>query len=121
MIDVLRKWPQRADGQWWPTWHDVEAVLRAHTSLRQAIINHLMGMKTLRLAENSKPMDPDTRAKVAAMFDGLKNKIGIEKRHKMTIDDWEECAKREALEDLEILKDQPVRVSAALIEKLKGA
>lgn len=41
VIEALRRWPSRKDGQWWPTWHEVEAELKIRTSLRQALMNHL--------------------------------------------------------------------------------
>jgi hypothetical protein len=41
VLDVLRTWPSRKGGEWWPTWHDVEEVLKARTDRRQALLNHV--------------------------------------------------------------------------------
>jgi hypothetical protein len=41
VLDVLTNWPKRKNGQWWPTWHEVEAELTSRADRRQAILNRL--------------------------------------------------------------------------------
>jgi hypothetical protein len=61
--------------------------------------------------KSDKPADPEARAKVAALMEGLAKRIpeAKERRRGAMADD-----------DLEILKGQPVRVSAALLDRLKA-
>lgn len=37
VLTTLRNWPHRHDGQWWPTWHDVQKELEAMTSARRLL------------------------------------------------------------------------------------
>lgn len=41
VLTVLKNWPMRPDGQWWPTWHDVQKELEAQTSSRRLLAEHL--------------------------------------------------------------------------------
>lgn len=40
-LDVIRNWPSRENGQWWPTWHEVEVVMKQRCEKRIAIANVL--------------------------------------------------------------------------------
>lgn len=46
VLDVLKTWTKRQNGQWWPTWHEVEAELKQRADRRQALLNFVK-----RLAE----------------------------------------------------------------------
>jgi hypothetical protein len=117
VIDVLRNWPNREDGQWWPTWHDVDAVMRYRTSTRQAIMTHLAELKTLKLTDRqaSSPVNPDARAKVQEMMDELAAKM--KRRDPPTGQDFDLSPEQE----LEMMAGLPVRTTnaAALIETLE--
>lgn len=40
-LDVIRNWPTRSDGQWWPTWHDVQKELEGATNARRLLATHI--------------------------------------------------------------------------------
>lgn len=40
-LDVIRNWPNRSDGQWWPTWHDVHKELEGQTNARRLLAAHI--------------------------------------------------------------------------------
>lgn len=41
VLMTLKAWPMRPDGQWWPTWHDVQKDLDAQTSARRLLAEHI--------------------------------------------------------------------------------
>jgi len=41
VLVTLKNWPTRPDGQWWPTWHDVQKDLEAQTSSRRLLAEHI--------------------------------------------------------------------------------
>lgn len=40
-LEVVKNWPSRSDGQWWPTWHDVQKELEGQTSARRLLAAHI--------------------------------------------------------------------------------
>lgn len=40
-LDVIRNWPSRSDGQWWPTWHDVLKELEGQTGTRRMLAENI--------------------------------------------------------------------------------
>ena len=49
-LEVLREWPSRQNGRWWPTWHELEAILRRKASSRKALLNRLRQERDRRAA-----------------------------------------------------------------------
>jgi hypothetical protein len=47
VLDTLKTWPSRDNGQWWPTWHEVEAAIKYRADKRTALLNFVrtMGVK----------------------------------------------------------------------------
>ncbi|HYF35511.1 MAG TPA: hypothetical protein VD994_09500 [Prosthecobacter sp.] len=41
VIEALREWPRQPHGQWWPSWHEMEEVLRRKSAPRRAMLNAL--------------------------------------------------------------------------------
>jgi len=41
VITTLKDWPNRPDGQWWPTWHDVHKVVDAATTRRRMLAEYI--------------------------------------------------------------------------------
>lgn len=41
VLDTLKNWPARPDGQWWPTWHDVLKIVEAATIARRMLADHI--------------------------------------------------------------------------------
>jgi hypothetical protein len=39
VLDVLKTWTKRPNGQWWPTWHEVEEELKKRADRRQSLLN----------------------------------------------------------------------------------
>lgn len=71
VLDVLDTWPMRADGAWWPTWHDVQAELQKRRDRRMAVANWIRSAQAAlsapkRLASPAPIVEPDeVRARVA--------------------------------------------------------
>jgi hypothetical protein len=40
-LDIIHNWPSRENGQWWPTWHEVEQAIKERCQKRIAIANLL--------------------------------------------------------------------------------
>jgi len=55
VLTTLRNWPHRHDGQWWPTWHDVQKELEALTGARRLLADHIRSGRCL-----PKPADAQT-------------------------------------------------------------
>lgn len=45
VLETLREWPSRRNGMWWPTWHEIEKILRARSGFRQALANRLASLE----------------------------------------------------------------------------
>lgn len=55
-LQVLATWTSRPNGQWWPTWNEVEKELRTLTQPRRALAQHLLRAPGQPLAiEQQKP------------------------------------------------------------------
>lgn len=63
-LSVLGSWPSRENGQWWPTWHEVEAELKARSSPRQALLAHIENPPPPRQLENKRPSAEERAALV---------------------------------------------------------
>lgn len=36
-VETLREWPRRKAGTWWPSWHELEPILRRKAAMREAL------------------------------------------------------------------------------------
>lgn len=109
VLDVLKGWPHRQDGQWWPTWHDVEAELRAKTSLRQIIVSHL---KNPPLAIEAPPQQtPEERKAVAEKFAKLSEDLGKPEPVSVSQRDLSQAEKADLVQSLIAERDQPLTIS----------
>jgi hypothetical protein len=62
VLETLRTWPERSDGMWWPTWHDVRETIARQTAARSMLLWHITSWSCL-----PKPVDdlpaPDAASK----------------------------------------------------------
>ncbi len=115
VLITLKNWPLRPDGQWWPTWHDVQKDLEAQTSGRRLLAEHIR--KSQCLPPPSKDFEPDDSpealARRKAQADAARERFGIKPSTGETVVD------REAMpEALRAERDKDVARAAA---KLQGA
>ena len=114
VLTTLKNWPLRPDGQWWPTWHDVQKDLEAQTSARRLLAEHIR--KGDCLPPPAKDFEPDNspeaierrtrQAEAARERFGIKHETG------------EQVVDRDAMpEALRAERDMAVKRAA---EKLKG-
>lgn len=47
VLQTLKSWPSRSDGQWWPTWHDILKIVEAETASRRMLAEHIRSGKCL--------------------------------------------------------------------------
>lgn len=112
-ISVLNTWTSRADGMWWPSWSEVEKELRAKTSQRQALANHIAALPKPSEERN---IPPEEREKVGKLFEDLAKRMARDDKHKP------QTGGRFTVEDeIAMINATPIRVSAALIDKITGA
>lgn len=116
VLDVLKTWPKRPNGQWWPTWHEVEAELRKRADRRQALLNFVR-----RLAERpddvkaitDQPPTPEQRARAVEHWENNIRPGLIAKEEAKPKETPEE-----ALERLKAAATQPVVIGGELRKKL---
>lgn len=114
VLDVLKSWTTRKNGQWWPTWHEVQDELQRRCDRRQALLNFVR-----QLAERPEDMaaitdqgpTPEQRAKVVAYWEEMRKTFGNPEVAKPG-----ETAE-EALARLEELKGQPLSLSPEALKK----
>jgi hypothetical protein len=41
VLDTLRNWHTRSDGQWWPTWHDLHKAIEPQATARRMLAEHI--------------------------------------------------------------------------------
>lgn len=121
VIDVLRSWPNRNDGQWWPTWHDVQQELTKLCDRRKALLNFvrvLAERPAPTLAVTDQPPTAEQRARAA---DHWHENIRPE------LQAWRDEIKaqkaketpEQALERLAASKDAPVAIGGLLAKKIE--
>lgn len=114
VLTTLKNWPLRPDGQWWPTWHDVQKDLEAQTSGRRLLAEHIRKSECLPPpAKDFEPDDsPEALGRRKAQADAARERFGIKPSTGETVVD------REAMpEALRAERDKDVARAAA---KLKG-
>lgn len=90
VLTTLKNWPKRHDGQWWPTWHDVQKELDAMTSSRRLLADHIRSSKCL-----PPPTPPDEgghrteeqQARIDGMVDRWREQNGMQKKTAETVVD----------------------------------
>ncbi len=67
VLTTLKNWPTRANGQWWPVWHEVQKDLEAQTSARRLLAEHIRAGKCLpAAADHTEGKEPDDEARERA-------------------------------------------------------
>lgn len=114
VLVTLKNWPLRHDGQWWPTWHDVQKELEAQTSGRRLLADHIRKSKCLPPpAKDFEPDDsPEAVARRKAQADAARERLGIKASTGETVVD------RDAMS--EALRDERDREVAKAAAKLKA-
>jgi hypothetical protein len=51
VLDALKNWPARSDGQWWPTWHDLHKIIEPQATARRMLAEHIRSGACLCLAK----------------------------------------------------------------------
>jgi hypothetical protein len=121
VLEVLRTWPSRPNGRWWPTWHEVEAELKKRCDRRQALLNFVRVLAERpepTLAITDQGPSPEQRAKAA---DHWRQNIRPE------LQAWREELKaqkaqetpEQALERMEAAKGMPISVGGELAKKIE--
>lgn len=75
VLTTLRNWPTRPDGQWWPTWHDVQKELEAQTSARRLLATHIRSSACLAkplVTEEDRDDSPEGIARRMAFVEGCR-------------------------------------------------
>jgi hypothetical protein len=115
VIDVLRSWPKRDGGQWWPTWHEVQAELKARCDKRMALANFVRSELTrpasVARIESQGP-DEATRLKAAEHWEAMREQFAkpdVVAKPKETPD--------QIMARLEAEKGKPVVIGEGLAKK----
>lgn len=61
VLTTLRNWPKRPDGQWWPTWHEVQKEIEAQTSGRRLLAEHIRSSGCLPAPRSDELPHPDDK------------------------------------------------------------
>lgn len=91
VLVTLKNWPLRPDGQWWPTWHDVQKDLEAQTSGRRLLADHIRKSECLPPPpKDFEPDDsPEALARRKAQADAARDRFGIKPSTGETVVDRE--------------------------------
>lgn len=121
VIDTLRRWPTRPDGQWWPTWHDVEKALSAATVPRKMLAEHIRSGACLGTPPKPEPApaeDPDMWERRKAQADALRARFAEptpESRKPMTEEQLSDWSKGFA----ERMRAEPMALSEGALKALR--
>lgn len=116
VLTTLRNWPKRHDGQWWPTWHDVQKELDAMTTSRRLLAEHIRTSKCLPpppSPEDDGPRSEDQQARIDGIVAKARERFGIKRTQGETVVDRDAIpeAKRAELD----------RAVAAVAERIKAS
>lgn len=116
VLTTLRNWPLRPDGQWWPTWHEVQREIDAQASGRRLLAQHIRAGSCLPKpadTEQREALTEDDLARREQLAASVRDRFGI--KHQTG---GEVVVDREAIPAaLREERDRLVQVAAA---KLKG-
>lgn len=76
VVDVLRSWPGRPNGEWWPTWSEVMAELQKRVTARRALadfVQRILDRKNAPAAieDHSGEVSDERRAQLSEMMIGV--------------------------------------------------
>lgn len=91
VLVTLKNWPLHPDGQWWPTWHDVQKDLEAQTSGRRLLAEHIRKSECLPAPAKDFELDdsPEALARRQAQADAARERFGIKPSTGETVVDRE--------------------------------
>jgi hypothetical protein len=78
VVDVLRSWPKRDGGQWWPTWHEVQAELKSRCDKRMALANFVklaLAKPPSAAPTESQGPDDETRARAVERWEDMRDQF----------------------------------------------
>jgi len=69
-LHVLATWTSRPNGQFWPTWNEVETELRRFTQPRKALAHCVLrGRETANATQDQEKPDPEARKRAVAYWE----------------------------------------------------
>lgn len=79
VLDTLKNWPARSDGQWWPTWHDLLAAIEPQTATRRLLADHIRNRKCLPAPQQpvDAPLTAEDLARRAELAARARERFGI--------------------------------------------
>lgn len=90
VLTTLKNWPKRPDGQWWPTWHDVQKELGAMTSSRRLLAAHIRSGECLPKPsedDGDEPRSESDQARIDAIVAKARERFGIKQTSGETVVD----------------------------------
>jgi hypothetical protein len=73
VLETLRAWPERSDGMWWPTWHDVHQAVSREAAARRMLHWHITSLQCLPKPAGDVPApDAESRARVRQRVEEFK-------------------------------------------------
>lgn len=90
VLTTLRNWTKRHDGQWWPTWHDVQKELDAMASSRRLLADHIRSSKCLpppSPPDDDAPRTDEQQARIDGMIERWREANGMQKKSGKTVVD----------------------------------
>lgn len=89
VLTTLRNCPKRPDGQWWPTWHDVQRELDAMTSGRRLLADHIRSSKCLPApaTDDDAPRTEEQQARIDGIVAKARERFGIKTHQGETVVD----------------------------------
>ena len=120
VLTTLRNWPKRQDGQWWPTWHEVQKELEAMTGGRRLLAEHIRSGACLPPPppEDERDNSPEGVARREDLARRVRDRHGIKQPGGEGVSDSEAIpeAKRRELE--QAVQVQADRIKAEGLPKL---
>jgi hypothetical protein len=102
VLDTLRNWHARSDGQWWPTWHDLHKAIEPQATARRMLAEHIRSgacLGKLAPATDERDDSPEAVAARQAFVERHKAKLDYPKpepvSHAEDFAAWEERVRDE--------------------------
>jgi hypothetical protein len=121
-LDVLKTWTTRPNGQWWPTWHEVQAELQKRSDRRQSLLNFVR-----QLSERPSPVvaitdQPPTAEQRAKAVEHYEQNIRPELKawHDEIARQKAQETPEQALERLSAKTGEPFAIGGDLLKKLEA-
>lgn len=90
VLTTLKNWPKRHDGQWWPTWHDVQKELDSMTTGRRLLAEHIRSSNCLpppSPPDDDSPRSDEQQARIDGMIERWREANGMQKKSGKTVVD----------------------------------